>query len=198
MKTNITEQIEKLQSELDRLKELNNQGEAKEGEWWWLIDSNSEYSALRLWGKGFGWTFSGKFSDCFIEIVRFGQTVRKATDEEVCQAFKKHLEANGWTKGCKFKSAVTSNEYIYDGKIYLDTNQMPVSNFGTILGSVTLNLAELVKDEKIMVGEHLVEFRENRMILVNDSFFTDHNIKTLLPANPDLFGKILKRMESGS
>ena len=199
MKTNITEQIEKLQSELDRLKELNSQGEPKKGEWWWADCFNTkDYLMLVKYTPNL--EASCYFIPSFKEFVtifgNFDALTRKATDKEVCDAFKKYLDANGWTKGCRFKSAVSGLIYDYTGVIEM-VNGNIIDGNGVIFNPDILTLAELVKEEKIMVGENEVMFFKD-YIKIGDWAFNKHRIKDLIPANPELFGKILKRMESSS
>jgi len=199
MKVNLTEQIEKLQSELDRLKELNSIGEPnfEVGKWYKCDVAKPKDVGFKGTSSDFILNKNG-LGVCEKDTMLNYNLWKPATESEVCQAFKNHLEANGWTKGCKFKSAATGkSEYTYSGNIEFYAIHLYDKNNGCIFDVNTLTLAELVKEEKIMVGENIVEFRENRMILLNDSYFTDNNIKTLLPANPELFGKILKRMEEG-
>jgi len=196
MEDNLKQQIDKLQADLDRLKEIVNSDEPKEGEWWYA-DCLGTKNYLVLKGQHGVYNCSCYFTPSegllFTNGGEVNHFTRKATDQEVCDAFKKHLEANGWTKGCKFKSAVYNNDGEYSGNLNME-NENIYCNGRKIFDSDFLTLAELIKDEKIMVvGENEVLFENKGWCRINGVLFEVTEIKALLPLNP-IFQKILNRL----
>jgi len=67
------------------------------------------------------------------------------------------------------------------------------SLFNSTTLTIYLTLAELIKDEKIMVGENKVHIEHGCMAVIGNTWFSKEDLITLLPLNP-IFQKILNRL----
>jgi hypothetical protein len=122
-----------------------------------------------------------------------------ATDSEVLAAFTNYFRSNGFKDGSRFKSA-WNNQTIhpYTGSLRIDVfgNIADASNGCTLFNRKTLTLATLIEEEKIMIGEHEVRFDEFDACYIGAAKFFRNEIGFLLPANPELFQKILDRLKN--
>jgi len=119
-----------------------------------------------------------------------------ATDQEVLTAFTNYFRSKGFVSGkSRFRSPYTGTTQFYkepllfhgDGSIVSQTN-------GVLFDKPTLTLATLIEEEKIMVGENEVVF-ENGWCVIGGKMFDVVGIEKLLPANLELFQKILDRLD---
>jgi len=197
MNAEIEKQIGKLQHEIDKLKIIAaEQGVPKEGEWWTFKDvwqSGGRYCKLALI-KG----------SCYVSVdgYHFNNTantpVRKATESEVREAFTKEWERRGAVKGCKFKG-IYGGDFTYSGEAYIGHTGCLVSKGGGVIFEPNYNergseWADIIKEEKIMIGDSEVKFKKGA-VEINGYNFSENGIEALSIALPELFGKILKRME---
>lgn len=196
MKTETQQQIDKLQADLDRLKEIVNEKPKFEvGKWY--KNKNNPLSQICLYMQrlnNFGIYNNGKCRTGFMMDDISLWTL--ATDQEVLTAFTNYFRRKGFVSGkSKFKSPYTGTTQFYkepllfhgDGSIVSQTN-------GVLFDKPALTLATLIEEEKIMVGENEVRIDHDGTCKIGRVCFTKHTIELLLPLNP-IFQKILDRLD---
>lgn len=200
MKNETQKQIEKLQAELDKLKVLaERENKFEVGRWYKLKDYPKVICFAKEKGEcsynGFGISHYEKWADW----VSFGDKLSNwtlATDTEVLEALTKEAEKRGFKKGVRFETAIYSREETIKGNFYLyaESDFSLMNSTGVVFDAETCQWATLIEDEKIYIGENEVEV-EDGDCYIDGHWLSVNTIKALLPSNPTLFGKILKRIE---
>lgn len=184
--------------------------EPKEGEWWWADHDGSEDDYLILFNKKLHTQYLSKVHfACYSSKLRavmvnigtsFDTLVRLATPSEVLKALTDEWERRGGKEGVRFRSSLedifnTKEIFEYSGLTELSSDGYLRNNpRGVIFNPSTCQWAEIIKEEKIMIGDCEVEF-EGGLAKFGGFYYGTEQLKVLLPTNPELFSKILKRME---
>lgn len=204
-------ELEQLRKELnERIDNLIKKEEPKDGEWYSVSSGGngslgcdgylglivSKYNESNIRGACYG----GKnpvLRTIDNEYWRLsdGYKLRKATESEILEAFTNYFRRKGFVSGkSRFKSAMDAGLYTYNEPLTYNGSCIFANGFGVLFNEFTLTLATLIEEEeKIMVGDKEVVF-EYDYITIDGCGFSKDRLKLLLPANPELFGKILKRL----
>lgn len=198
MKTETSKQIERLQAELDKLKLLA-EGENKfeVGKWYKLKSNKNIICIYTKEEMGVGIDSDNEWSDEIFMTAPHLWTL--ATDTEVLEALTKEAEKRGFNEGVRFETAIYSREETIKGNFYLyaESDFSLMNSTGVVFDAETCKWATLIEDEKIYIGENEVEV-EDGDCYIDGHWLSVNTIKALLPSNPTLFGKILKRMEGNN
>ena len=188
-------------------KELLNEDEQptlEKGRWYYCKSSTGSKGCLFIFERQVG---SKVYYSFFIDLNKnqtmaydyfdnhnMANSIRPATNSEIIEMAKNYLENTlGFTKGCKFKSAASGDEFEYDG-IYADIYGLIWSNSdGCLFSTSDGKWATLIKDEPLLWLDGSEIEIVNEYAYIEKHYFIDSQIEILLPAHP-IFQKILDRM----
>jgi len=174
----------------------------------WYIDK--DVSSKKMWcieeihgdcQYSFGFGYNGDW----VESQRRNSTpseYRLATDGEVLSAFTNYFRGNGFKEGSRFKNTWNGIVCEYVEPLSFFEGGVVSKACGQLFNPDNLTLATLIEEEKIMIGGSEVEFEKGvngnftGNTLVNTRWIHKLDYEALLPANPELFQKILDKLRS--
>jgi hypothetical protein len=203
MNKEIEKQINKLQADLDMLKELANEKPRFEVGKWYKRPNTKVLTYMQSLPEDKHYKCFG--FDCNGNFFKDGQTwldgELPATDSEVLATFTTYFRSQGFKEGSRFNSVLSVDEGVYHEPLQMDLNgdifgsSINGFKFGWMLfRRSTITLVTLIEDEKIMVGGIHVKF-EYGNVWIQWRCFTKEEIEAIKGLTPSGFSKILKRME---
>ena len=205
----VKEQIERLQAEIDKLKILAEDKPKFEVGKWYKTDSRhgsifllteipEDHSCVKGYGFENGVLYDRR-ETAYWELIK-SKNQRLATESEVLEALTKEAERR-YPLGSKIKT-LDGNKiplegyhlHIENGRLYASGKN--IRSCDVLFDMDTCQWATIVEEEKIYIGENEVKFVCSG-IHIGSCWYGLEHIKLLLPSNPSLFGKILKRMTNG-
>lgn len=193
MKTETQDLFDKLQADLDRLKEIvskEDEPKFEVGRWYKCSGFTCIYNTPSY---NFGLGEEGEYRSILMMERNLWEL---ATDEEVLTAFTNYFRSKGAVSGkSKFKSPYTGTTQSYKEPLSIFSDgSIITSNSGVLFDKPTLTIATLIEDEKIYVGENEVQYYKNEAKILG-RYFTKHEIEILSSITLPIFQKILDRLE---